>query len=253
MDQQMLFKTTAIGGFDKTSVTNYINQITEQVKKNEELLTKKLEDLHKLNKELAGKNEAANIQIDELKKQISTRDAELEKEKTKLSRSESMIESLKSDILKYSKLVEKNAIELESQINRNRQLSDKIDEVVEKGRKYETSVMQIGSAMLEAQEKADVIVSAAQDKASKISDEADKILNIAAEKIEVFKNDVSDLRSIVERHVTTLMENLSKIDGAVDIIQNKFVNHYVDTKDIIDQISKKYDTDTNMDDENMKY
>lgn len=252
MEKQVVFKTTVVGGFDKNSVMDYIAQTNKQVKNNEDILTKKIEDLHSANKELTAKNQEQINAIEMLRKELSEKNKEAEKNKNIVNELTLTVETLKDEILRLKKLLDRNEINLNEQIKKNKELTSRVNDESIKGRKYEESVMQIGTAIMEAQSKADVIILEAKNKIVKMSDEADNILKIAADKLDEFKVDVATLKNVVQNQIGSLMNKVDSIDDAIETVQNKFVNYFLDTKNMVETATSKY-TDskqTNQDDKN---
>ncbi len=240
MEKQVVFKTTVVGGFDKNSVMDYIAQANKQVKNNEDILTKKIEDLHSANKELTVKNQEQTQAIEMLRKELSEKNNEVEKNKNIVNELNLTAETLKGEILKLKKLLENNEVNLNEQIKKNKELTSRINDESIKGRKYEESVMQIGTAIVEAQNKADVIILEAKNKIARMSDETDSILKIAADKLDEFKVDVANLKGVVQAQMGALINKVANIDEAIEIVQNKFVNYFLDTKNMVEAATSKY-------------
>lgn len=240
MEKQVIFKNAVVGGFDKDSVLDYIAHLNKQMKNNEEILNKKIEDLNVSNNDFKTKNEELTQTITLLQDEIRGKNNETEKDRQEISRNDAKVESLKQDVLRLNEMLNKTKRELEDAFSKNKELAYKYEKELDKNRKYEQSVMQIGSAMVEAQSKADVIVLEARNKIYKMSSDTENILKIAADKLDEFKLDVANLKSTVQTQLGSLLNKVNNVDSAIEAVQNKFVNYFVETKHIIEEEADKY-------------
>lgn len=240
MEEQVVFKSAVVGGFDKDSVLDYIEQLNKRAKNNEIVLTKKIEDINESNKNLKSKNEELVKSIEIYQKELRDRDEQIKQEKDNVSKNDDIIKNLKKDIEQLDGLVNKLRRDLDSEIAKNQDINFRYNKEIEKSKRYEQSVMQIGTAMVEAQNKADIIVLEAKNKVLKMSEDTESILKIAADRLDEFKIDVANLKNVVKSQMGTLINKVSSIDEAIEDVQNKFANYFIETKNIVEKESSKY-------------
>ena len=241
MENQTEFRTVVMGGFDKNDVLEYIKNITKQNKNNEDKLKKEIEDLKREKENLMIKEKEVGKTINMLQQELKTKDESEEKDIIENRRNINKIEELKQKVMTLNEELNKKTNELNKEEEKNRNLTYKYDKLRERCAKYEQSVMQIGTAMIEAQSKADVMVLEAKNKITKMSAETDNIFRVAADKLDDFKLDVANLKEVIQNQLEGLVSKVSNIDNTIEIVQNKFINYFIETKHIIDNEIKKYD------------
>ena len=137
VENEGVFKTAVVGGFDRNSVLDYIKQIDKKVKNNEDKLIKKIEDLHSKNKELTENNQELTQTIQMLQKEIKEKDNENNKIKEVANVQTENINALRQDVQRLNDLLNKTQMDLNEQIKKHRDLITKYDCEIEKSKKYE--------------------------------------------------------------------------------------------------------------------
>lgn len=247
MSNQVEFRTAVMGGFDKNDVLEYIAQMVRQNKNNEEKSKKEIESLKQEKEEWMNREGELEKTIRILQDELRNKGREVEQDEIAKRETDNKLEDLKREILdlrkelekKREEMREKNEDLLKSQ-EQIRSLTYKYDKLEEKCMKYEQSVMQIGTAMVNAQNKADVIVLEAKNKVKSMSEETDIALRMAADKLDAFKMDVNKLKEVIQNQMSGLIGKVSSIDNTVEMVQNKFVNYFIETKNMLDNEEKKY-------------
>ena len=87
--------------------------------------------------------------------------------------------------------------------------------------------------------KADIIVLEAKNKVLKMSEDTESILKIAADRLDEFKIDVANLKNVVKSQMGTLINKVSSIDEAIEDVQNKFANYFIETKNIVESYIRR--------------
>ncbi len=172
-----IMKTTLFGGFKKSDVIKFVEQLqTETADVKAMLDTKREEALDLRNR------------IDELEEKLD----ELSKVNEQLAEKENEIKSLNE--------------KLESALADNRQMSEKIIEYDEKSEKLRRAEKQIGAAYIDARRYSDDLVDNAKAKAKDIGAIASQDIKREAAEIETLLKDVD----VISRKFNTSIEQLHK-------------------------------------------
>lgn len=180
---EAVFKTTVMGGFNKSDVLAFIDKQDTQFKEREKDLC---ERINKLNSELSAETEKSkNLESrvkeleEELKKQQEKNAAEAKRSnevvleadslRNELSRTQSQRDAEVSHLRRQVTELTQSAQNAKGEAEKAKQHANECEE---KLRLIDKTEDQIGRALLEAQQAADKIVNAAKDQAAKITDNA---------------------------------------------------------------------------------
>lgn len=90
-----------------------------------------------------------------------------------------------------------------------------LEEISEKGRKYDQFTSQVGDVIVEAQNQGDVIIAKANKRAEKIAQSSVESIYELNKRVDVFKNDIQRLRSITSETLRTFDGKINEIDLAL--------------------------------------
>lgn len=252
---EAVFKTTVMGGFNKSDVLAFIDKQDAQFKarekdlaaridalgaglKNEtqrtEQLTARVAELEKLldeektkNEELTKELEEASVETGEVKKGLND----------ELSSRDEKIERLKGEVYQLRQISKDAEIKAANATRHS-------EETEEKLRLIDKTQDQIGRAMLEAQKTADNIMNAAKGEAAELLDKAKKDADELTENAEVhvrkingeaqdklnglllsaadYKNQVSEARREAERFFGSVDTAFASMNASAESILNKY-------------------------------
>ncbi len=172
-----IMKTTLFGGFKKSDVLNYVEQLQTETADIKALLDTKREEALELKRKI----DELEIKLDNLSA-VNDRLAEKEKEASEL------------------------AVKLELALKENKQYSEKIAEYDEKSEKLRRAEKQIGAAYIDARRYTDDLVDNAKAKAKDIGAIASQDVKNQANEIEQLLKDVD----AISRKFNTSLEQLHK-------------------------------------------
>lgn len=227
---EAVFKTTVMGGFNKSDVLAFIDKQDSQFKEREKDLC---ERINKLNGDLSAeteKNKKSESRIkeleDELQKQQEKNAAEakrsnevvLEAEslKNELSRTQSQRDAETSHLRRQVIELTQSAQNAKGEAEKARQHADECEE---KLRLIDKTEDQIGRALLEAQQAADKIVNAAKDEAAQITEkahiEADSVIENAHTRVKDMFNQSREKLDILLLGVEDYKKRIDETRGDV--------------------------------------
>ena len=172
-----IMKTTLFGGFKKSDVLNYVEQLQTETADIKSMLDTKREEALELKRKI----DELEIKLDNLST-VNDRLAEKEKEANEL------------------------AVKLELALKENQQFSEKIAEYDEKSEKLRRAEKQIGAAYIDARRYTDDLVDNAKAKAKDIGAIASQDVKNQANEIEQLLKDVD----AISRKFNSSLEQLHK-------------------------------------------
>lgn len=181
-----MFKTVAIGGFNKSDVLTYIDKQGAAFKKREEELISLLDRKNAELKEAKDHSQPISQRADELEEKLKTvqeKNAELERQavqavkeaesiKQRFDQKNSEIDKLRHDLMQLRQDENNRAERLVSADQRLDEQKEYISELESRLANAGKNEEQIAKVMLEAQNAADHIVASANEKADKILGDA---------------------------------------------------------------------------------
>ncbi|MEG1870011.1 MAG: hypothetical protein RR205_04090 [Oscillospiraceae bacterium] len=209
MEEKGIFKTAVMGGFEKKSVLDYINAMSEQTDNKEKELTVELLETTKRCDELMDICAENEDKIERLQK-------DLREEKEKVRVITERTKEINEKLDRQATDIEAQTDELLFTKERVRQLQSRNEMLELKSKKYDESTMQLGYLMLEAQKNADVILKEAQVKAEAIMKDADLAVLKTVKGLDVVKTSYGDLKGEITQAVTAMILKLDEVDELID-------------------------------------
>ena len=203
MSNPVIFKTSAFGGFQKTAVLSYIDQMNA--------------DSQKLKAELDEKIAALEAQVSELKGQLPSEEekaAALQREEAQQKKSREMtelIERLNQEIDRQQKLLADKDEEIKRMNERVRKLQFQAESHSFKAQKYDEIAMKVGSLVIDAKQQADRIVERAKEEARAVTREKEERLEKMYADFLQFKQNVEQMRGELRDTLEFLDRRLEKL------------------------------------------
>ncbi|MBC8570100.1 hypothetical protein [Zongyangia hominis] len=209
MDKQVLFKTSVMGGFNKTEVLTYIDELSSSSKEMEKRLGDKIAELEASNQQLGEDIAAVNEKMNEAQSRLEIEQARVRELTVQLSEA-----SL--DMAKYKQLCEEKDREIKIQREQNRQLQFKAESAEYKSKKYDEMSQQIGDALIDAKEKADQILADAKVQSKGILHSAAAAMESFSGQMVYVKEDVARIRDTLHDTVEQMHAKLDALDSMID-------------------------------------
>lgn len=209
MDKQVLFKTSVMGGFHKSEVLTYIDELSSSSKEMEKRLGDKIAQLEASNQKL-GEDIAS---VTEKMEQAQSR---LEAEQGRVRELTAQLTEVSLDMAKYKQLCEEKDREIKIQREQSRQLQFKAESFEYKSKKYDEMSQQIGGALIEAKEKAEQIIADANVQAKGIVHNATAAMESFSGQMAYLKEDVARIRETLAGTVEQMNLKLDAVDSMVD-------------------------------------
>lgn len=208
MQRQITFSTTALGGFEKKSVLNYIDELCEKNQNAMTELNDKIAQLEQKNGDLSKTVEQLNEQVEGFQKKAITT--------TERSRSlQRTIDELSEEIARQQDIIKERDQALKQHQEKSRQLLLRAESLEYKGRKYDEAMHRIGQTFAAATQSADDIVKAAEAKASRMTAATIESIQGLAKQISSFKGDIGTLRGTLQQSLAELEERLDGMDSSI--------------------------------------
>ena len=144
------FKTAAFGGFDKKSVLSYIDTLNEKMNAAEADYENRLAEYSRAQESQVAHIKRLEAQLAEQDGKLTAVAEQLEKEREVARQAQTMITDLDAQNQDLKKQLSDSERELQIQIERSRQLQFKVESLDYKSKKYDEVSGQIGDAMIEA-------------------------------------------------------------------------------------------------------
>lgn len=186
MSNPVIFKTSAFGGFQKTAVLSYIDQMNA--------------DSQKLKAELDEKIAALEAQVSGIKrptpfggrKSCSAAARRIPTEKSR--EMTELIERLNQEIDRQQKLLADKDEDIKRMNERARKLQFQAESHSFKAQKYDEIAMKVGSLVIDAKQQADRIVERAKEEARAVTREKEERLEKMNADFLQFKQNVEQMR-----------------------------------------------------------
>lgn len=212
MGEQVIFKTTTFGGFEKKQVLGYIDEMSEKARKAQKSLDQKLEEMNNSNNELSK-------QISSFEEKITGLEDQLKSERDKIKELTGMIDNLNSEIEEQKKAVFEKETAIRREADLNRQLRLKAETFEYKSNKYDDTSKQLGEILIDAKRSAQVIINGAKSEAGDIKKITEDTVASITKEIGNFKTDVSELRSTISKAMNTIYSRLDELEGSMGDIE----------------------------------
>lgn len=213
MARDILFKTSAFGGFKKDEVMNYISMILAEKDQLEKQLAANKEQTVQLNTRLS--------QIQSEKDDVAKLKCDLAEATEKLAEYEASLEDKDRLILELTQCADKASLndEVEEELNALRTENIKLKEEIERKRDLER---QVGAAMLDARVHSEELVQEAKERANNVTKSVYAAIGETAVKIDDLSAGIGEIarsftKSVeeVELRIKVLTGNMSKTAQAL--------------------------------------
>lgn len=257
---EAVFKTTVMGGFNKSEVLAFIDKQDEQFREKERELTAKIDSLSTGLKNETLRSEELAKQVEELTEELN---AEREKSADALEKlhtigveakkaNEAFIADLESRDAEIQRLKEE-AVSLRDAKREAEEKAEKAvayaEELKEKLALIDKTKEQIGRALLEAQQTADNIINSANEEAESIKEnaknEAQQLIDEAEGKVEEINNSIREkldlLLCSVKEYKERIMEARADTANFFSTVDSVFESMQNDSDEIFDKFSNAFD------------
>lgn len=207
MEKQAIFKNS-INGFEKTAVLQYIDEMSKESSRIEQELQAKLDEMSRSREQLES-------QVQDFEEKISHIERELEEEKGKNQQLTAKISTLQQDAAAQKRQLEDKDRELQIQKEQNRIIKSHAEEIEQKSKKYDEAAASIGSVILDAKQDAKHIVEEANRKAVQITSETDQVISSIITKIDTMKEEFLALRSKMNQSMDLLNAHFDEIEKEI--------------------------------------
>jgi|GEM_PF-1148026 len=174
MENQVVFKSTAFGGFDKKSVMDYVNELNVRVGENQAQLMAQMDEVNKRNGELSARLQQTEARLGEARRDLQAANNELAAERKKSSDLTGLIDSLNEEVSKQEQIIIGKDAELREHIRKIERIERQNSLLEASRREMEQASVQIGKLMLSSQSEADQIIREANSQAEVITRQADQ-------------------------------------------------------------------------------
>lgn len=211
--ESVVFKKSLFGGFKKKNVLTYIDAMSKDAQNAENELNGQINSL-------TDSRNALQKQVDEFSQRVDDLEAQLTTAKEKIRYLTLENKKMQSELLKI------NMADKEEDLSRTKrdELLARIEELEEKGSKYDEISIKLGAIYIEAHQAAEKLVEDAQKRSALVAEEANQIIDNLAYNIEDFRDNMDMLHSDVKASVYQVEQKLTGICKALDEALVKFKN-----------------------------
>lgn len=207
MSGQVIFKTNIFGGFDKKEVLGYIDSVTSKAAAAEEELAARIAEMTAAGAELS-------IQISGFEEKIVTLEKQLETERAGIEQLSESFERTAHELREQKESAVKKEIALKMAEQRTEKLIEHNRELEEKVKNYDEATRNVGAVLIEGDRSARKIVESAIGKVAQIEETVRESGSAAGEDLELFRREISDMRSDILETMNSLVAKLDRIDRA---------------------------------------
>ncbi|MCL2056306.1 MAG: hypothetical protein FWH02_03680 [Oscillospiraceae bacterium] len=249
VDQQVVFKNAAFGGFEKKSVLDYVYSLTQKAEESNDRLEGKVRELSDENAKMREELDAAGAEALRMR-------AELEGERQRCIELTELVTAREDEIRTLQQIAEEHAREMDSCIKRSNEILESSKSLEKAKAEIEQASAQIGRMIIDtrtesertvqtAREKAEAVITEAKVKAEEIiaeadrnaqgigedakqealrmTDDAQRSIDRAYEKYSVFRTDISHLQSIMVKALEEMHDKAGQLSAEIDETQNKMM------------------------------
>ncbi len=207
MEQKPEFKRN-LWGYKKEAVLKYIDEMSKSAQQSEAELQQKIEQITHSREELES-------QIADFEQKLQSIEGDLDSEKGKNKKLSDMIGLLQEEIDRQRRRSDAREREYHAVQEHNHELQEQIRKNDSKKQKYDEAAASIGSAILEAQQKAKTIIDDANNQAEGISRETEIFVSSVLEKIEGMQSDFLALKDKMNKSVDLLNDRFNQIESDI--------------------------------------
>ncbi|MEG1971522.1 MAG: DivIVA domain-containing protein [Oscillospiraceae bacterium] len=208
-EEQVLLKTSIVGGFAKNDVLSYIDKLRCENDKNVLNLKGSLVDMEKASDDL--KN-----QIGTFEGKISQMESQLSQKSDKIGELLGKLDSLKIQVSDSTAAKEEIQQELSREREYSRTLAQKTQSLENKAKRYDEMSQKVGEVLLSAKEDADNIIRKADMEAKSITQSATLASYRIAGEMQELKGEINNMRENMERLTESFSVRLNEADKIID-------------------------------------
>lgn len=171
MDSPAMFKT-AMGGFDKKAVMNYIFELNESNQAAQKRLTDQLEEAAQAREALEQQLAEANKKLLRVQSDLTGVQTELQGEKTRSGELAETVDTLNTELERQKELLIKRDDELRLQGVQYGQTEQRLKEMEKKQQELDRAATQVGRLLLDANADAEQVRADAQAEARQVKADA---------------------------------------------------------------------------------
>lgn len=206
MEEQILFKTTALGGFEKKAVLGYIDELT--AKHHTELEEKEAE----INRLFTEKQEASRRASDS-QSLIQSLTAQLQEAQKKAEELEQKLADQERETNIQKTVVKEKDQEIRVQMEKCRQLQFRAESLELKSKKFDEAAAQVGTVLVDARSTAKTIIEEAKTEAETLREESGKSAKEMEEEIRRFQRELDGLRDALGQLTQQAVLHLDEVDA----------------------------------------
>ena len=211
MEEQILFKTTALGGFEKKAVLAYIDELT--VKHQAELAEKE----EKIDSLFAEKQEASR-RASESQSLVNSLTGKLQEARKKLEELEKKLASQERETNIQKTVVKEKDHEIRAQAEKCRQLQFQVETLGRKSKKFDEAAAQVGAVLVDARSTAQSIIAEAKSEADVLREETSRSAKGMEEEILRFQKELGGLRAALGELTQQAVSRLDEVDSLAETV-----------------------------------
>ncbi|WRS27447.1 hypothetical protein U6B65_14150 [Oscillospiraceae bacterium MB08-C2-2] len=226
MDNQVIFKNSAFGGFDKKEVMTYIYELTSQSQSEQEGLNHRIEELLQERDALQQQLGLADSRIRTLETHVEQTSSELTGEKARVMEMNESIAKLTQDQDRQKEMLAARERQVSEAQNRQVEMAQRIRELEKSSADVEAAKLQIGSLLMDATTKSDQIIAAAHEKAEETVQEAQQRADTLMEEANVsltgiyrqfnsLHDQIKGIKAALTESISTMTEQVELVDELV--------------------------------------
>ena len=211
MEEQILFKTTALGGFEKKAVLAYIDELT--AKHHAELAQKE----ERINSLFAEKQEASH-RASESQSLVNSLTGQLQEAQKKLEELEQKLANQERETNIQKTVVKEKDQEIRAQAEKCRQLQFQVETLDRKSKKFDEAAAQVGALLVDARSTAQSIIAEAKAEADALREETARSAKGMEEEILRFQKELGGLRTALGELTQQAVSRLNEVDSLADTV-----------------------------------
>lgn len=230
-----LFKT-AVGGFRKSDVLAFIDNLDTQYKQKEQEYRKKITELTAQTRELTEKRDALTAELGQAfsdAQAVKDRCAELEQQTSGLGLENEQLraqaeeknresDGLRMEILTLQQQLKTRGDEAGEKDRTIEELGEKVEELEEKARSYTVNEDKISRVLLEARAAADRMIEDAGQRAKQVQRQANDKVAALAGNVGSFKGSLAQMRAGTQEFADKALRMLAEIERAAAEVEDGF-------------------------------
>lgn len=232
---EILLKTKAFGGFEKTQVLAYIDKLREENQKAEVELQTKIDSVSQARDELSNS-------ISQFESQIVTLEQKLAKKKDKIDELTGVISSINSELSQQKIAIANRDKVIENYKESHKQLTLEAEQSIGKARRYDEISSHVGQIIVEAKRTAESIVDSAKTAAESSQKDFLGVARKMSDDMSEFRSDIADIRSTIDNMTRAIAERVDAIEEAAIVFENRIANVFGVSGEISDTSSLPEET-----------